>query len=81
MEFDLKTEFAKGAMEVEQSLSPKGELPEKAEQTRVLKLRVLKAVGKTNLYEADTNNGTQRVVAPDEDSARSMLENGDSSSR
>jgi hypothetical protein len=54
-------------------------LPEKAEQTHVMKIRLLKAVGKTNLYEADTNNGTQRVVAPDEDSARAMLETGDSS--
>jgi hypothetical protein len=66
-------------MDVEQSLSPRGELPEKAEQTHVMKIRLLKAVGKTNLYEADTNNGTQRVVAPDEDSARAMLETGDSS--
>jgi len=78
MEFDLKTEFAKGAMDVEQSLSPKGELPEKEEQTRIVKIRLLKVVGKTNLYEADTNNGIQRVVAPDEDSARAMLENSDS---
>ena len=79
MEFDLKTEFAKGAMSVEQSLSPKGELPDRAEQIHVLGIRLLKAVGKTNLYEAETNNGVQRVVAPDEDSARGMLESGESS--
>jgi hypothetical protein len=77
MEFDLKTEMAKGAMDVEQSLSPKGEMPEKAEQTHVTKIRLLRAVGRTNLYEAETNNGVQRVVAPDEDSARGMLESGD----
>jgi hypothetical protein len=65
-------------MDVEQSLSPKGELPEKEEQTRIVKIRLLKVVGETNLYEADTNNGIQRVVAPDEDSARAMLENSDS---
>ncbi len=79
MEFDLKTEFAKGAMDVEQSLSPKGEMPEKAERTRVTSIHLLKVVGKTNLYEANTNNGIQRVVAPDVDAAREMLENGDSS--
>ena len=79
MEFDLKTEFARGAMDVEQSLSPKGELPEKTEQTRVMNIRFLKAIGNKNLYEADTNDGTQRVVAPDEGSARAMLEGNDSS--
>ena len=79
MEFDLKTEFAKGAMDVEQSLSPKGELPERAEQTHVLGIRLLKVVGKSNLYEAETSTGVQRVVAPDEDSARGMLETGESS--
>jgi hypothetical protein len=79
MEFDLKTEFARGAMNVEQSLSPKGEQPEKEEQVRIMKIRLLKVVGKANLYEADTSTGPQRVVAPDEDSARAMLVNGDSS--
>jgi hypothetical protein len=66
-------------MDVEQSLSPKGELPEKTEQTRVMNIRFLKAIGNKNLYEADTNDGTQRVVAPDEGSARAMLEGNDSS--
>jgi hypothetical protein len=77
-EFDLKTEAAQGAMEVEYSMSPKGEPREAVAQTRVTKVTLVKAVGKMNLYEVDTNNGPERVAAADEATARSMVESSDS---
>ncbi|HEY4988676.1 MAG TPA: hypothetical protein VII09_02665, partial [Opitutaceae bacterium] len=77
-EFDLKTDAARGAMGVEQSLSPKGEAKEDAVRTQVIKVTLLKAIGKTNLYEVTTNNGVQRVAAVDTDAARAMIEGADS---
>jgi hypothetical protein len=78
-EFDLKTEAAKGAMDVEQSLSPKGEAREVLAKTQVTKVTLIKALGNTNLYEVDTNNGVERVAASDEQAARAMVESADSS--
>lgn len=77
-EFDLKTEAARGAMEVEQSLSPKGEQREQAVATHVTKVTLIKAIGKTNLYELETNAGVQRVAATDEVAARALIEGADS---
>jgi hypothetical protein len=77
-EFDLKTEAARGAMEVEQSLSPKGEAREDHAKIQVTKVVLIKAVGKTNLYEVDTTNGVERVAATDAIAARSMVESSDS---
>jgi hypothetical protein len=77
-EFDLKTDAAKGAMVVEQSLSPKGEQREEAVVTQVVKVMLIKALGKTNLYEVDTNTGVERVAAPDPTTARAMVEGADS---
>lgn len=77
-EFDLKTSAAKGAMDVEQSLSPKGEPKEEAPKTEVIKVTLIKTIGKTNLYQVDTNNGVERVAAADEVAARSMVESSDS---
>lgn len=78
-EFDLKTDAARGAMEVEQSLSPKGEPREEAVKTVVIKVTLIKTIGKTNLFEVATNHGPERVSAPDEASARSLVESEDSS--
>lgn len=78
-EFDLKTEAAKGAMEVEQSMSPKGEQREAFVGTQVTKVTLIKTIGKTSLYEVDTNNGVQKVVAPDAASAKFMVESADPS--
>jgi hypothetical protein len=77
-EFDLKTDAARGAMEVEQSLSPKGELRENTVRTQVTKVTLIKAIGKTNLYEVETSGGTERVAATDEAAAKAMVESADS---
>jgi len=76
-EFDLKTEAARGAMDVEYSMSPKGEPKESVAQTRVTKVTLLKVVGTMNLYQIDTNNGAERVAAADEATARAMVESSD----
>jgi hypothetical protein len=76
-EFDLKTEAARGAMDVELSMSPKGEAADEVERTTVTKVILLKSIGKTNLYEVDTNNGVERVAAADENTARRMVEGSD----
>jgi hypothetical protein len=65
-------------MDVEQSISPKGEQREEAVVTQVIKVTLIKALGKTNLYEVDTNNGVERVAAPDAPTARAMVEGADS---
>ena len=77
-EFDLKTDAARGAMDVEASISPKGEAREEAVVTQVGKVTLIKALGKTNLYEVTTNTGVERVAAPDPGSARAMVEGTDS---
>jgi hypothetical protein len=77
-EFDLKTEAARGAMEVEQSLSPKGELRENSVKTQVTRVILIKTIGKTNLYEVDTTNGVERVAAAVAAAARPMVESSDS---
>lgn len=76
-EFDLKTEAATGSMEVEQSLSPKGEALEVAGAAKVTKVTLLKTLGKTNLYEVETTAGVERVAAPDADAAQAMVERED----
>jgi hypothetical protein len=77
-EFDLKTDAAKGAMEVEQSLSPKGEPREAAAVAQVTKVTLIKTLGKINLYEVDTSDGVERVAAPDPATAKAMAEGTDS---
>lgn len=77
-EFDLKTEAAKGAMDIEQSLSPKGEQREVSVRTQVTKVTLIKTIGKTNLYEVDTNNGVEKVAAADAAEAKAMVEGADS---
>ena len=77
-EFDLKTEAARGAMEVEQSLSPKGEQREASVRTQVTKVTFTKSFGKTNLYEVETNTGVEKVAAADAAAAKAMVEGADS---
>jgi hypothetical protein len=78
-EFDLKTDAARGAMDVEQSLSPKGEQAEATLKTVVTKVTLVKSFGKTSLFEVETNHGIERVSAPDEPSAKALVESADSS--
>jgi hypothetical protein len=73
-EFDLDTKAALGALVVEQSLSPKGEAKQAVAKARITKVTLIKAMGMSNLYEVDTDNGVERVAAADEDAARSMVE-------
>jgi hypothetical protein len=73
-EFDLKTEFATGAMVIERSLSPKGEAAPETTKLVVTKVILLSSTGKTKLFEVQTNLGAKRVAAPDEASARAMIE-------
>lgn len=76
--FDLSTEAAKGgAIVFEESLSPSGETlaPEApAQRESVRSIRFVKKVGSSNLYEVETNLGTRRTVAADEDAARRVIE-------
>ena len=38
-------------------------------------ITLLRAAGKTNLYEVETNLGKRRVAAASEDDARALVEN------
>ena len=74
-EFDLKTDAAKGgALVIEQSLSPKGEQQAAVVKEIVKTITFLRIVGKTNLYEVQTNLGTKRIAAVSEAAARSLIE-------
>ena len=76
-EFDLKTKAAIGALVIEASLSPKGEPMEAVEKTKIIKVTLIKTLGGTSLYQVETNRGSERVAAADEDSARAMIESAD----
>lgn len=74
-EFDLKTEAAQGgALIIEQSLSPRGELVAAAAKETVLSVTLLRAAGRTNLYEVETKLGKRRVAAASEAAARALVE-------
>lgn len=76
--FQLTTEAAKGgAIVFEESLSPLGEAPEApaAPQREVVRsIRLVRQIGASGLYEIETNLGKRTTVAPDEASARRMIE-------
>jgi len=75
MEFDLTTDAASGgALVIEESLSPLGEVQAAAVKEVIQKITRLKAVGSASLYEVQTNLGTRRIVASSEAKARSMVE-------
>jgi hypothetical protein len=76
-EFDLSTDNAKGGLLVmEKSLSPVGETRTETVKEVVQKITLIKSVGSTNLYEVETNLGTRRVAAPDEEKIYSLVEQG-----
>ena len=76
LEFDLKTEAAQGgALVIEQSLSPRGEMPAPTAKEVVKTITFLRVAGKTNLYEVETNLGRRKVAAASEDDARALVEN------
>jgi len=75
-QFDLTTEAVKdGALVFEQSVSPMGEPQAETVKEIVQSITLVKAAGKTNLYQVKTNLGVRRVLAPDEAAARDMVEN------
>lgn len=59
---------------IEQSLSPRGELPEQAVKIIAGNVTELKPVGKQFLYAVETNQGPQRVVAVSAAAARAVVE-------
>ncbi|MDB6114565.1 MAG: hypothetical protein JWQ62_1510, partial [Lacunisphaera sp.] len=59
---------------MEQSLSPKGEPPEQAVKVTAGKITLVRAVGKQNLYEVETNLGTQKVMSSSEEGAKGIVE-------
>lgn len=80
-QFDLDLKAAGGgALVIEASLSPKGEAPtleevaDSAKTTAVRRVTLVRAAGKVNLYEVETNRGVSRVLAASEAAARTMLE-------
>jgi hypothetical protein len=76
-EFELSTEAAKGGnLVIEQALLRKGESAPPPVRETVKAITLVRAVGKSNLYEVETNLGKRRVMAASEGAARSMAENG-----
>ena len=59
---------------MEQSLSPKGEEPEKAVKIVAGAATLVKTVGKQNLYSVETNVGPQKVLATTEEAAKAFVE-------
>jgi hypothetical protein len=77
-EFDLTTDNAGGgALVIEQSLSPRGEIQPTHEKELVKSITLLRAFGKTNMYEVETNLGHHKIAAASEDAARSLIENAE----
>ncbi|HWA28914.1 MAG TPA: hypothetical protein VG734_24900 [Lacunisphaera sp.] len=74
-EFDVTVE-ARDEKNVlmEQSLAPKGELPEQAEKIVAGAITLVRAVGKQNLYSIETNKGPKKVTAATEDDAKRLVE-------
>ncbi len=73
-DFDLSTEAAKGLLVMQWSLSAKNEVEPAAVREAVTKVTLIRPAGKVNLYQVETNLGTHRVAAPDEDGARALVE-------
>ncbi len=59
---------------MEQSLSPRGELPEQPPKVVAGAITLLKPVGKQNLYSVETNLGPQKVMAATEQAAKEFVE-------
>jgi len=77
-EFDLTIAAAGGgALAIEESLSPFGEIPKPGEEPTkeiVKNVRLIKSVGAVNLYEVETNLGLRRLAAANESVARELVE-------
>ncbi|HVT74420.1 MAG TPA: hypothetical protein VHD61_14900 [Lacunisphaera sp.] len=75
-EFDVPVEARKEErnIQIEQSLSPRGELPEQAAKVIAGEVTELRAVGKQKLYAVDTNLGARRVLADSPDAAKALVE-------
>lgn len=81
-QFDLDLKAAGGgALAIEASVSPKGELPtaEEAAAVRdtVKRVTLVRGAGKVNLYEVETERGVRKVAAADEATARRLVEQGE----
>jgi hypothetical protein len=59
---------------MEQSLSPRGEPPEKAVKVTAGNVTLLKQVGTQSLFSVETNLGTQKVLAASEEAAVALVE-------
>ena len=77
-QFDLELKAAGGgALEIEASLSPKGEVvpaDEVVQKETVKRVTFVRAAGKVNLYEVETDRGVRKIVAADEAAARAVAE-------
>jgi hypothetical protein len=77
-EFDLTTEAAShGNLVFEQSMSPRGAVEQARAKTVVMSITLVRAVGKTNLYDVETNLGHRKVAAVSENAARELVEKED----
>ena len=74
-EFDLKLRDARnGNLVFEHSISPYGEKLKAPTKEIVQSIRLLKSAGSSNLYQVTTNKGTRSILAPDEATARKLVE-------
>jgi hypothetical protein len=77
-EFDLTTDNAGGgALKIEQSLSPRGEVQADRVKEVVKSITLLRALGKTNMYEVETNVGRRKIAAASEEAARALIEDAE----
>lgn len=79
LEFDIDTKYATGgALIFEASLSPKGEVVTEEElavaNEFVQEVTYIKPVGGAKLFEVTTNLGVRKIIAPDAEAARGMVE-------
>jgi hypothetical protein len=74
-EFDITVEARdERNLLMEQSLAPKGELPEQPPKVTAGAIALVRPVGKQNLYNVETNLGPRRVMAVSEAAAREFVE-------
>ncbi len=77
-EFDLTTEAASnGNLVFEQSMSPRGSVEAAKARPVVKSVTLVRAVGKTNLYDVETSLGHRKVAAVSEAAARELVEKED----
>ncbi len=74
-EFDITVEPRdERNIQFEQSLAPRGELPEQPPKITAGAITLLKPVGKQNLYSVETNLGPRKVMAVSEAGAKEFVE-------